>query len=118
MAFCHRPMQVKDVREAARTTAAHPILAARYGPRLAGLERVWMGLLRLDATVCSVFEERRRAGVLMMGAGFATFVSEGFVREMKSPPPRWIGREVMDRTLQGQSPVLSNGKLREANSTT
>jgi DNA-binding CsgD family transcriptional regulator len=111
-------MQVKDVREAARTTAAHRILAARYGPRLADLERVWFGLLRLDATRCAIFEETHGADLRIVGVGFATFVSDDFVREMKATPLRWIANEVMDRIVQGKSPVLSNAQLREANSTT
>jgi hypothetical protein len=85
MAFCHRPMEVKDLREAVKATAAHPILAARYGCRLADLERVWFGLMRLDATQCAIFEEARGANLQIVGVGFATFVSDEFVREMKTP---------------------------------
>ena len=118
MGFCHRPMRAKDVREAVKATAAHPFLAARYGSRLADLERVWLGLLRLDASVCFILEETRGANLRIAGVGIATFVLDEFVRELKTPPLRWIGPEAVDRIVQGRSPVLSDREVREANSTT
>ncbi|HXJ97116.1 MAG TPA: hypothetical protein VMT20_30120 [Terriglobia bacterium] len=116
MAFSHRPMLAQDVRNAVKAAGAHPILAARYGCRLADLESVWLALLHLDATQCGIFEEERGATRRIAGVGFATFVSDEFVRDMKTPPLRWIAREVIDRILAGESPVLSNREVQEANS--
>jgi hypothetical protein len=43
------------------------------------------------------------------------FVGDDFMREMKTPPLRWIGPELAKRILGSNSPVLSDRQCREAN---
>jgi len=48
--------------------------------------------------------------------GFSVVVNDDFVLEMKSQPPFWVGPELTRRVINGESPILTDKQLREANS--
>jgi hypothetical protein len=112
----YRPMQPKDVPECVEIIAKHPVISARYGNAIADLPAVWLCLLSCEAADAWVFqaEEGERAPICFVGVGL--IVNDDFVRELKTPPHFWIGPELTNRILRGDSPLLSEKQLREANS--
>jgi hypothetical protein len=112
----YRPMEPKDVRECADIVASHPVIGPRYGNQIGDLSKAWLRLLACEAQRTNVFlaADGPRAPICFVGVSM--FVTDDFVREMKTPPLRWIGPELMKRILGGDSPVLSGRQFREANS--
>jgi DNA-binding CsgD family transcriptional regulator len=51
-----------------------------------------------------------------LAAGVSVFVTDDFVRWLKAPPFSWLGPELAKRIARGQSPLMSDKELREANS--
>ena len=117
MTIRHRPMEPKDVPECAQIVAAHPVIGPRYGSRIGDLSKAWMRLLGCEAANgATVFQADDGPRAPICCAGFSVFVSDDFVREIKAPPLRWIGPELAERILGGNSPVLSDSECRAANS--
>jgi hypothetical protein len=77
---------------------------------------VWLRLLGSEAMKTAVFEESEGSRVAIRGFGISVLVSDDFVRELKTTPLFWIGPELAKRILRGDSPVLSDRQIREANS--
>ena len=50
----------------------------------------------------------------MVGVG--VIVNDDFVRDLKTPPHFWLGPELTKRILRGESPLLSEKQIRDANS--
>jgi DNA-binding CsgD family transcriptional regulator len=123
MSIRHRPMRPKDVRECVEIVAAHPVVAPRYSNGLADLRTAWLRVLSSNG-FCSavVFEEiddgavRGRSRSRLLGMGVSVFVSDDFLRELKTRPSFWIGPELARRVVRGDSPLLSEKQVREANS--
>ena len=115
MALGYRPMRRKDVGRCVEIISANPILSRRYGRAISELQTTWLRLLGSDAFTGVVFEESLGGSSRLAGAGVSVFVSDVFVREMKSPPFFWIGPEIVHRISRGDSPVLSDREVREAN---
>jgi hypothetical protein len=109
-------MESKDVTECAKIIAAHPVIGLRYGPAMKDLSRAWHRLLGSEAMTTAVFEEVERGRANMFGVGVGVFVSDEFIRELKSPRQFWVGPELVKRVLTGKPPVLSDKEVREANS--
>lgn len=116
MTIRYRTMEPKDVRECADIIAAHPVIGPRYGSQIGDLHKAWLRLLACEAANTNVFQESDDPRAPICFVGISLFVSDDFVREMKTPPLRWIGPELMKRILTGNSPVLSDRQFREANS--
>jgi len=116
MALRFRPMRPNDVRECVEIVGAHPLLGPQYGKVIRDLPSVWLGLLGREAFRAVVFEEVGNSEVLRAGVGVSVFVSEDFLMELKTPPFCWIGPELTKRILRGNSPLLSNTQMRQANS--
>ena len=115
MALRFRPMQPKDSRECAEIIAAHPVISPRYGPAIHDLRPAWLRLLGCDAMIAVVFEEVKGSDAELCAVGVSVFVHDDFLRELKTRP-FWVGPELARRILRGDSPVLSDRQLREANS--
>jgi hypothetical protein len=115
MVLRHRPMLSKDVRECAEIVAAHPIIGPRYGPAIQDLRSAWLRLLQWDAKRSSVLEKADGYRKRICFVGVSVFVTDDFVREMKTPPLCWFGPELAKRIVRGNSPVLSDQQLAEAN---
>jgi hypothetical protein len=109
-------MRPKDVSECARIVAAHPVIGPRYGGAIADLRRGWLRLLDWEAKRAGVVEEVNGSHATICVVGVSVFVTDDFVREIKSRPLRWIGPELAKRIAQGNSPLLSDRQVREANS--
>lgn len=116
MALRWRPMEAKDVAGCTEIIAAHPVIGARYGSALKDLSYAWLRLLGSEALTTAVFEEVDRGRVTLAGVGVGVFVRDNFIRELKAPPQFWVGPELTRRVLNGNSPVLSDQEVREANS--
>jgi len=63
-----------------------------------------------------VFEEVEGLRARIVAVGVSVFVQDSFVRELKTPPLFWFGAELTKRILRGDSPLLTDRELREANS--
>ncbi len=110
-----RPMRSKDVRECVEIVATHPVLGPRYGPAIADLKVVWLGLLGREAFRAVVFEEVQGSSIRRMGVGVSAFVSEDYLLRMKTPPLFWVGPDLTMRIARGESPLLSDRETRAAN---
>jgi hypothetical protein len=110
-------MQPRDVSRCVEILASHPILGPRYGTSIEYLPTAIERVLGCDAAVTIVFEELQKSNTRFVGAGMAVFVSDDFLRAVKSAPSFWIGPELAKRIARGASPLLSNSEVRDANST-
>lgn len=106
----------KDIRRCVEIVAEHPILGPRYASAIADLPEVLLSLLGRDACLCAVFEQFDGHSARLLGSGIATFVSDEFVREVKTPPSFWAVPEIVRRIKGGDSPILTDREVREANS--
>ncbi len=111
-----RPMQAADVDACVAIVAAHPVIGPRYGADIENLGRAWHHLLGSAAITHAVFERLDRKHDTIVGIGFAVFVREEFMREIKTPPLRWVGPELARRATGRDSPVLTDDEVRNANS--
>ncbi|HEY0703107.1 MAG TPA: hypothetical protein VGD60_10095 [Candidatus Acidoferrales bacterium] len=109
-------MKPKDVAGCAALIAAHPVIGPRYGSARKDLGSAWLRLLGSEAMTTAVFEEVENGRAQLAGVGVGVFVHDEFVREIKTRPQFWIGPELVKRVLNGNSPVLSDHEVREANS--
>jgi hypothetical protein len=119
MSLRNRPMRPKDVRECVEFVAAHPFVGPRYGNAIEDLRSSWLRLLSCNG-FCSaiVFEEELDgAAPRMFGVGVTVFISDNFLRELKTPPGFWMSPEIARRVARGDhSPLLSQKEIQEANS--
>ncbi len=108
-------MQPSDVRESVEIIAKHPVVGPRYGSLIADLPAAWLRLLSSDAVDAWVFhvDEGEHAPICFVGVG--VIVNDDFVRDLKIPPHFWHGPELTKRILRGESPLLSDKQIRDAN---
>ncbi len=111
-----RRMERMDVRECVQVVANHPVLSARYGEAIKYLGPSWIRLLDYEATNATVCESLVGSKPVICALGISLFVTDEFMRELKSPPLFWIGPELARRLACGDSPVISDKQLREFNS--
>jgi len=115
MAVRYRPMRPNDAKECVEIVAAHPFMGPRYGSGTTDLRTVWLSLLGREAFRAVVFEDGEDTQVRIMGVGVSAFVSHDFLLELKTPPFFWAGPEMAKRVLRGESPLLSDKQVRQAN---
>lgn len=119
MSIRHHPMRAKDVRECVELVTAQPFVAPRYGDSVSNLRSAWSRLLS-SGGFCStsvIEEDLEGSRPRMLGVGVSVFVTDDFLREMKTPPFVWIGPEFAKRVARGDDSVLlSRKEVREANS--
>ncbi len=115
MALRHRSMRREDVQECVEIVGAHPLLGPQYGNVIKDLRSVWLSLLGREAFRAVVFEDAKDSKVRTVGVGVSSFVSDDFLRDLKTPPFIWIGPELTKRILCGNSPLLSDKQVRQAN---
>jgi DNA-binding NarL/FixJ family response regulator len=115
MTLSYRPMRLKDVHECVDIIASDGIARPKYGSTILWLRSVWSGLLGCEAFRAVVFEELKRSQAKILGVGVSAIVSDQFLRELKTPPFFWVGPEITERVRRGESPLLSNRQVREAN---
>jgi hypothetical protein len=113
----YRPMRLRDIPECGRIVASHPTLGPRYGGEIANVCAVWRRLFANEWYFTSaVFEEVEGTRVRVLGAGLAAFVADDFLQEAKNPPSFWLGPEITRRVTRGDSPLLTEKQVAEANS--
>lgn len=111
-----RPMQPADVDACVAIVAAHPVIGPRYGADIAKLGRGWRRLLGSAAVTHAVAERLDQKRARIVGFGFAVFVRDEFIHEIKTPPLVWVGPELTRRVTGRASPVLTDDEVRDANS--
>jgi hypothetical protein len=116
MALRFRPMQPKDIRECAEIVTTHPVIGPRYGRAAHDLRLAWRRLLGSEAMSTAVYEEVNGTAIRVCGFGVGVFVRAEFIRDVKTPPMFWFGAELSKQINAGNSPVLSDREVREANS--
>lgn len=115
MAISYRPMREKDVRKCVGIVAEHPIIGLRYTGVLKDLQTAWLTLLGQESFRAVVFEDYQQGSVKIIGMGVSAFLSDDFLNEIKQPPFFWVGPELAKRISHGESTLLSDHALREAN---
>jgi len=116
MAVRWRQMRARDIAECVDIIARHPVLRARYGNAIQHLRPAWLRLLECEARCTVVCEHKEGSQTVICAAGVSLFVTDDFVREVKSGPLFWLGPELAKRVARGASPVLSDRQMRESNS--
>jgi len=109
-------MEPKDVKGCAEIVAKHPVIGPRYGNQIGDLAKAWLRVVGCEAANTTVFQSGDGPRAPICCLGVSLFVSDEFLREIKTPPLRWVGPELARRILAGNSPVLSDNQSREANS--
>ena len=109
-------MRPNDVYPCVEIVARHPFIGPRYGSMLSDLGPVWLSLLGHEAFRAYVYEDLYGCPPRLIGIGCSAIISDDFLQEAKSPPFFWIGPELVRRIRRGQSPLLSDKQVREANS--
>jgi DNA-binding CsgD family transcriptional regulator len=112
-----RPILPKDVRKCVEIVAAHQVLRPRYAETLKHLPEAMLSLMGRDAFTGVVFEESNGTSLRLLGAATATFVTQDFFQRLKTPPFFWVTPQLLRHIKSGQSPVLSDKQVQEANST-
>jgi hypothetical protein len=113
----YRTMQSRDVWACVEHLAAHPILGPRYGSEIKHLPSALFAVLGHDSLVAQVFEEVQGSTTRLLGAGLGVFVSDDFLRQIKTVPSFWVGPELVKRITSGKSPIVSDAEVRRANAT-
>jgi hypothetical protein len=111
----YRPMRPKDVAGAVALVASHPVAGPRYGDGIDQLRSTWSSLLGHKAFCPIVFEEVVDGQVRLIAAAASVFVTDDFLRELKTPPFFWIGPDLASRVLRGESPLLPDNEVAAAN---
>ena len=115
MPIRYRPMRCEDVAACVGIVASVPTARQRYGDALGDLCAAWRRLLECEAKVAVVFEEVTESRTTICGIGVSVFVRDEFAEELKARP-FWFAPELARRLTRGDSPLLSDRELREANS--
>jgi hypothetical protein len=108
-------MEPKDVRQCVERIATHPVLKARYGKLIEQLPSVVRFALATPIT-WFVVEELLGSSTRFLGTTSGGFVTDDFLRELKTTPSFWVGPELVKRIAAGKSPFLSEAAIRNANS--
>jgi hypothetical protein len=109
-----RPMVRRDVEACIKVVESIPEIARRYRSALTDLRTAWAQLIGREAMRAAVFEEVH-GRTRMWGIGVGVFVHDAFIRELKTEPMFWFGPELAKRVVRGDSPVLSDREVRDAN---
>ena len=113
----YEPMQVEDIPACVEIVAAHPVLGPRYGSSVALLQPAWRKLLGSVAFLTVAIQQTDPELSRMLGIQIACFITDEFAAAIARPPLKWIGPELVNRVLQGPSPILTDEDVRLANST-
>jgi len=83
---------------------------------LARLPAVWRRLLRDEALIAAVIEDRERpAPTRVLGFGASVFVTDAFMQEARAGVTPYLTARLVREELRGPSPVLRSLAIAEAN---
>jgi hypothetical protein len=108
-------MRPNDVNPCVDIVASDPVVGPRYGSSLDHLRRAWRSIVGADAAGMLVFEDLSGSRPTTCAVAVAVFVQGSFLRELKTRP-FWVGPELARRIVAGESPLLSNRQVADANS--
>jgi hypothetical protein len=112
----YRPMRPTDFCEAAEIIAEHPVVGPRYEGTIADLTTAWRRVLPSETAYGFVLHAEEGDDTPICGLNVSVIVNDDFVQELKTPPHFWIGPELTKRIMRGDSPLLTEKQLRNANS--
>src|SRR5215471_7385256 len=116
MRVLSRMMRAEDVPGCIELLASYPAERHRYGSLLGRLSAAWKTLLRGESLITSVLEDADAPAYHTQAFGVSAFVTDEFLQQCKTPHALWIGRELVRRVVNGDSPVLAPKEVRDANS--
>jgi hypothetical protein len=108
-------MKPKDVRKCVDIIASHPVIGPRYGSEIPQLQSAWLRLLRSEGFLARVFEKVENTRATICFVGVSAFITDDFVRELKTAPLFWFGPELVRRITRDEFPILRDRQLRDAN---
>jgi hypothetical protein len=117
MPIQYRRVEPADIPKCVNLVAGDPVVGPRYGAAIANLGPAMLRLIESPSATQVLFEEVDAARTKVWGMVSAAFVTDAFMREVKTPPLFWIGPEFARRIIGPDPPVLSEAQLRAANST-
>jgi DNA-binding CsgD family transcriptional regulator len=109
-------MEPADIPQCVELIARDPVLGPRYGPIIEYLPEVWSNHLQREENMTQVFFADEASNATICWCGMSAVVDDEFLGSMKTAPHFWIGPEMTRRIIAGESPILSEKELREANS--
>lgn len=115
MAIRCRPMRHEDIPDCVKIVGSHPVLAPRYGETIALVPEAWSLLLNQQAFNGVIFEEPHGKAFRKVGLGARAFLSDAYMAKMKKAPFFWVGPDLAKCIVKGQSPLLTDRELRQAN---
>jgi len=110
-----RPMGLQDAENCVSLLALHPEERRRYGALLEQLPAAWKRLIRTESLNSAVVEDVD-GGAQIVAFGATAFISDGFLRRLKTAPLVWMGPELVCRALANDGAILSPAGIRDANS--
>ncbi len=113
----YRLARPDDIATCVQFIAEHPVLGPRYGAAIDQLGKVWRRFLGSDALFSIVSEETGPGSARTICSHTASFVSDDFATGLVTPPFKWIGPELVNRSVRGLDAVLTDSQVRHANST-
>ena len=116
MQLRYRAMQPGDVRECVNIVASNPVIATRYRAMIEQLPEALLRLLQCEAKITTVVYDSEASRASIYFFCVSAIVRDDFLAEMKRPPHFWVGPELTRRIMAGESPLLTDKQLREANS--
>jgi hypothetical protein len=108
-------MQPNDVNICVEIVGSDSVVGPRYGSTIGDLRQAWTSILGSEAAVMVVFEELVGSRATVCAVAVAVFVHDRFLRELKTRP-FWVGPELARRVVRGDSPLLSDRQVADANS--
>lgn len=116
MKLRRHPMRPQDVKACVELNATHPEQRRRYGDLLQHLTSAWLKLLRAELAIAQVLEDTDGRTPRAVACGLSVFVTDELLRRLKTAPFAWIGPQLLRRSLDGDSQILTPQRVREANS--
>ena len=116
MKLRQRAMREEDIRECVDIVASNPVIGSRYGPVIKLLPEAWCRLLNSESQFTGVYHAEEGSSAPICFVGLTVVVHDGFINQIKTAPPFWVGPELTIRMAKGPSPLLNANQLREANS--
>jgi hypothetical protein len=113
MRLRHRPPSAADFKAWLQASS----VKNRYGELYSEIPGVWAALHSNGSALSVVVEDLDApSSHSLVGLGLSLFVTDEFVRHVKSSSPFWIGPELIGRIKRNESPILDLAEIRRGNS--
>src|SRR5215831_12718708 len=110
-----RRLKLSDIEACVELVTRHPEFLTLYRSEREALSEVLKRLVSSLSFFGVVLEAVERDHVEIVGVGAVAFLTNDFVASAKRAPFFWLGPTIIQRMLEGESPVLSDPELLRAN---